>query len=401
MARGLESRARSWARACCTAGNSLDLDILALVQTEQHEWLRPNASSGTPIFQQIAQTVRDRVARGALRPGEALPTVRELARALGVNQNTVIRAYGLLRAEGLIEGRNSQGTRVAESVTSERRRAVREAELRLHVARFIGEMAGHGYALGEIDAAFFGQRERAPEDSAGRGTSVSYLGLGSHDVSLDLLLSYCQRLRPERRVLFGAVGSTAGLGALARGEADFAASHLFDPEADDYNAPFVRRLRPRLRATLITLAQRTTGWAVAPGNPKGIRAARDLARRGVRLVNRQAGAGTRVLLDAMLRRARVPRARLDGYAREEKTHMALARAVADGSADVGICIEASARAYGLDFVPITVERFELVLPRDHALVGVFGEVLAREDFRSAVTALGGYDVAEMGRARHV
>lgn len=151
---------------------------------------------------------------------------------------------------------------------------------------------------------------------------------------------------------------------------------------------------------VVTLAHREQGLMVAPGNPKGIRDLYDLARPDVRFVNRQRGAGTRILLDYYLQRLGISPSMISGYEREELTHLAVAAAVASGRADVGLGIRAAAAAVGLDFIPLALERYDLVIPlafyEDPWFQPVL-ELLQDARFRAAVAALPGYDVQEMGR----
>lgn len=365
-----------------------------------------NPQDPAPIYMQIAQSIRQQIARGALAPGDALPTVRDLARQLTVNQNTVGRAYGLLRDEGLLDGHGSLGTRVATGLRANELQAARDAELRLLAARFISDALGHGFTLPEAEASFVGQRARWQEQQAGspshpRATTDSILGLGSNDLCLELLIAQFQQQHPTRSIAFASVGSLAGLLALASGEVHFAAAHLYDPAADDYNAPFLATLTPARTFALLTLAHRTQGLLLARGNPAGVRGIQDLARPGVRTVNRQRGSGTRVLLDQMLQQAGILPSALAGYDREEKTHAGVAAAVAGGAADAGLGIQAAAHSFGLDFLPLVRERYELALLAGDPAIPLFLATMARPQFRQAAQALGGYDLAECGQVRLV
>ena len=228
------------------------------------------------------------------------------------------------------------------------------------------------------------------------------LAIGSHDVALDLAAQY---LAPRRRRLASAhVGSLGGLVALRRGEAHLAGAHLLDPETGTYNEAYVRRYLPGRRMALVTLTARQQGLIVPRGNPKAIRSLEDLARPDVRFVNRQRGAGTRILLDYHLERLGLTPRQVQGYTQEEYTHLAVAAAVASGRADVGLGIAAAAQALGLDFIPLFTEMYELVVPAEHYASEVLAplwEVLADDAFRAAVAGLPGYDPAPMGRVRWV
>lgn len=225
------------------------------------------------------------------------------------------------------------------------------------------------------------------------------LCLGSHDLALDLVDSHLRRLFPGEGLAVGNVGSLGGLLALQRGEAHCAGIHLLDPETGTYNLPYVRRYLPGRRAVLVRLVRRQQGLMVAKGNPLGLTGLADLVRPGVRFVNRQAGAGTRVFLDYLLAREGIDPRRIAGYEREVYTHLAVAVAVASGTADVGLGVAAAAKAFGLDFIPLGEEEFDLVVPGEiwpeekiqHLLA-----VLHDPDFRAEVGSLDGYSLAGCG-----
>jgi len=223
--------------------------------------------------------------------------------------------------------------------------------------------------------------------------------LGSHDNTLDLLATRLKRQDPRLRLSSGHLGSQGGLMALRQGRAHLAGCHLFDPETNSYNVPFIQRYLPGLPLKLINLAWRQQGLMVAPGNPKNIRTILDLVRPGVRFINRQRGAGTRLLLDYLLKKHNLSPNDVHGYDREEYTHMAVAVNVLAGTADVGLGIWAAAKALGLDFLPLTPERYDLVVPeatfQDHRFQTLLS-VLRSPEFQEAAAALGGYDLKDCG-----
>jgi putative molybdopterin biosynthesis protein len=228
--------------------------------------------------------------------------------------------------------------------------------------------------------------------------------IGSHDLALDVLAGRLRASGGRVELDVTATDSLDGLFALARGTADLAGCHLLDPDTGEYNVPFVRRLLPGEAAILVTLAHRQQGLIVAAGNPKRIASVADLAQPGISVVNRHRGSGTRVLFDEALSGAGIDPATLNGYDHEEATHLAVASVVAAGVADAGLGILAAARAYGLDFVPVARERYELAMRPDTAsrpAVLKLLETLQSADFRAVVTALGGYDTAETGSMRSV
>lgn len=226
------------------------------------------------------------------------------------------------------------------------------------------------------------------------------LCIGSHDLTLDLMAQFLAER--GRRLSSANVGSVGGLVALRRGEAHLAGSHLLDPDSGEYNVSYIHRYLPERPVLLITLVGREQGWIIPSGNPKGIKGWEDAARPDIRLANRQRGAGTRVLLDYELGRRGIIPEQVVGYEREEYTHLAVAAAIASGTADMGLGIVAAARALQLDFIPLAQERYDLVIPVEYEegeLLRPLLDLLHDGDFRKAVSALPGYDVSQMG-VRH-
>jgi putative molybdopterin biosynthesis protein len=222
---------------------------------------------------------------------------------------------------------------------------------------------------------------------------------GSHDLVLDLAASALRERDPRLTLASSNVGSLGGLMAVRDGLCHLAGSHLLDPATGAYTLPYVDRLLPDHDTAVIRLVHRAQGLLVAPGNPLGLAGIEDLVRPGLRYVNRQRGAGTRVLLDHELAQRGIEPAEVHGYEREEHTHLAVAAAVAAGRADCGLGVLAAAHAFELDFVPIAREPYDLVLWRstvEEPLLDPLWELLAAPDFRKAVEGLGGYDTAEMG-----
>ena len=221
--------------------------------------------------------------------------------------------------------------------------------------------------------------------------------IGSHDLTLDLIAQ--DLAERERRLVSANVGSQGGLVALRRGEAHLAGSHLLDPRTGEYNISAIRQYLPSVPVKVVALVGRQQGLIVRKGNPKGIRGLKDLTRPNVQFVNRQRGAGTRVLLDYHLKSMTISAESIAGYFQEEYTHLGVAAAIASGRADCGLGIAAAAQALDLDFVPLFQERYDLVIPKqfadDHLLAPLFG-LLADSAFRKAVSRLTGYDVSVMG-----
>ena len=224
--------------------------------------------------------------------------------------------------------------------------------------------------------------------------------IGSHDLVLDLAASALRERDPRITLASSNVGSLGGLTALRDGLCHIAGSHLLDPATGEYTLPYLERLLPGRDPAVVRLTHREQGLIVAPGNPLGLTGIEDLARPDLRYVNRQRGAGTRVLLDHELAQRGIGPDAVHGYAREEHTHLAVAAAVAAGRADCGLGVLAAAHAFGLDFVPVAKEPYDLVLDRETVedeLLAPLWELLARPEFQAEVEALGGYSCAETGR----
>ena len=227
------------------------------------------------------------------------------------------------------------------------------------------------------------------------------LAAGSDDPSLGILREcYTSRLTPTALFLTP-VGSRAGLAAVRDGVADVALAHLVDPASGEYNLPYLQQFFPA-GAVVVTLFHRELGLIVPPGNPLGIRTVADLGRRGTRLINRQEGSGTRWYLDQELARLGLEATQLDGYQEAVTTHLEVGLTVLRREVDVGIATHATARLLGLDFVPLTQERFEMLIPAQRFFargMQILLDIVGSRLFRTRVAALGGYDTSESGRLR--
>jgi molybdenum cofactor synthesis domain-containing protein len=234
---------------------------------------------------------------------------------------------------------------------------------------------------------------------------AEYLGrtlvvVGSHDVTLDLLSDFMKREASWIHMSSSHVGSLAGLMAISRGNCHLGGTHLLDPETGDYNVSYLKKHLAQTPCRLVTLAYREQGLMVQKGNPKGIKELADLSRPEVTMVNRQAGSGTRVLLDYHLQKLEMDPAEIKGYDSDEYTHMAVAVQVLSGGADVGLGVLAAAKALNLDFIPLMTERYDLCIPIgfwEDPRVRVLLNTLESAEFRQAVEAMGGYDVNPMGQ----
>jgi Periplasmic molybdate-binding protein/domain len=196
-----------------------------------------------------------------------------------------------------------------------------------------------------------------------------------------------------------AAASKLALSWLKEGAVHIAGSHLEDPETGEFNLPYLRKQFPDGDIAVVTFAQWEEGFVVAPGNPKNISKIEHLAGRNVCFVNREAGSGSRALADRLLKKAGLPSSRVRGYDVEAHGHLAAAYTVYSGTADCCIATRSAAQAFGLDFVPLRSERYDLVMRR-HTMelpaVQSFLDVLQRASLRRKLETLAGYDTRQTG-----
>lgn len=222
--------------------------------------------------------------------------------------------------------------------------------------------------------------------------------IGSHDLILDVMADIMPNEYTNMHVTSTHVGSMGGLMALRRGEAHMAPIHLLDEATGEYNVSYIKRMFKEPMA-LIKGVDRVQGIMVKKGNPLGIKGIEDLAGGSVRYVNRQRGAGTRVLFDYKLKQAAIAPDAIKGYDREMATHMAVAAAVASDGADAGMGVLSAAQAMGLDFIPVGVEEYDFAIQQSFLevpAVKAFIEILKSEGFHKRLEELGGYEVRRAG-----
>ena len=202
-------------------------------------------------------------------------------------------------------------------------------------------------------------------------------------------------------ILRSYAGSYNSLHQLYLGKADIATSHLWDEETQSYNFPFITRLLPGMPVVVVRLMGRTMGIYIAKGNPKHITGIDSLQSGKIRMVNREKGSGTRILLDEKLKVYGIDRRNIPGYFQEYNDHLSIAGAVARGEADFGMGAETAARQVdGVDFVPIQTEWYDLVFPQERQGEPTFQilmEYLTGPRFREEVAATGPYDVSQTGK----
>ena len=223
--------------------------------------------------------------------------------------------------------------------------------------------------------------------------------IGSHDPLLDELGDMLHVENNNAFMSSSHVGSMGGIMAIRRGEAHAAGCHLLDTNTGEYNRAFIRKYFPKGDVKLVRCVGRQQGLMVAKGNPLGITGFADITKEGLRYVNRQKGSGTRILTDYLCKQNGVNPDDIYGYDREELTHTSVAAQIVSGSADAGMGIYSAAQLYDLDFIPICIEEYDLIIP-DHAWetpqVRQMMETLKSDAFKEKILALGGYTVENPG-----
>ena len=218
------------------------------------------------------------------------------------------------------------------------------------------------------------------------------------DLILDILSNFL-RLHGVM-ALRAYIGSYDSLVSLYQDRISVATTHLWDSQTDDYNVPHVRYILPGIRCVIVNVTYRTQGLYVAKGNPKNIQAWRDFGREDITMINREKGAGSRVLLDENLKQLGLYGSSIRGYGDENQSHLAVASAVGRGDADVAVGSEKIARQVeNVDFIPMKKERYDLVVKKerfDTPEVQAMLRILRSEKFRNEFRNIGGYDIRDMG-----
>ncbi|MFV9510082.1 molybdopterin biosynthesis protein [Tepidibacillus sp. LV47] len=223
---------------------------------------------------------------------------------------------------------------------------------------------------------------------------------GSHDLTLDLLASAVKRVDAKYSLSSAHVGSLAGILAIRKEESHVAGTHLFDEKTGEYNIPFIKQYIGNQEVVLVNLVYRQQGWIVQKGNPKGIHSIEDLTKKEVRYINRQRGAGTRILFDYLLKQAGITPEQIYGYTREDFSHLSLAAAIKGSNADVGLGIYSAAKVLDLDFIPVAEERYDLLMTKEFyqsELGQLLMQVITSESFKNEVESMGGYSCRDTGK----
>lgn len=225
------------------------------------------------------------------------------------------------------------------------------------------------------------------------------LAAGSDDPSLGILRDLYTSRKPPTSLFMATIGSSGGLEAIRDGVADLALAHLLDPTTGEYNLPFIQKAIPA-GVAVVALFHRELGLLLRPGNPLGLRTLGDLTRAGVRMINRQQGSGTRHYFDQQFSRLAIDPETINGYDNSVATHLEVGLKILREEADAGVATRATARLLGLDFVPLTQERFDILIPKERFFapaIQTLLETVGSREFRARVEAMGGYDTSESGR----
>ncbi|MBE0696991.1 MAG: GntR family transcriptional regulator, partial [Anaerolineaceae bacterium] len=310
------------------------------------------------LYLQIAATIRSDITNGRYKPGDSLPSLRSFTETWNCTLGTVQRAFKQLAFEGLLTTHVGKGSKVLGPIPFQPAESLRKANLILQAETFLLDVLASGYDPVEVKDAFriALDRWRVVSRSQDLANQKTLKFSGSHDLAVASMAAHFGEFAPGYQIHLNFTGSLSGLISLVEGKSDIVGTHLWNDVTESYNTPFIHSLFPGEKLALITLAHRRIGWLVKPGNPKQFQTSHDLTRQDIRFVNRIAGSGTRVYLDSLLKKNAIDSAAIEGYANQKTTHSEIAEAIAEDDADVGLGLEAAAKAYGLDFIFLNLER---------------------------------------------
>ncbi len=356
------------------------------------------------LYQQITDALRQQVLEGQLKPGDQLPPIRQLAKQWNCTLGTVQHAYQELVKQGIVISRQGQGTRVVERPALRDDAMLRKAALVHKAESYLLEAVNTGYTAVEAEQALRLAMDRwRVIEQAPRPLERKILRFaGSHDLAIAWMASHYEQIDPSFSLHLNFSGSLGGLIALAEGKSDLAGCHLWDEETNDYNFAYVRKLLPGKIVALVTLAERNLGLVLPPNNPQKVYGLADLTKSGVVFINRQTGSGTRVWLDYQLKKFGIDIRKIKGFSNERSTHSEIAQEIADGKASAGLGLEAAARGFGLDFIFLTRERYDLVIPKENFDRPSFQRMVAwlqKPAALKTIDEIAGYETSMTGQIR--
>ena len=360
------------------------------------------------LYLQIADSIRRDIIEGKLNSGDRLPSVRDLGKQWGCTQGTVQRAYHELSQQGLIDSRAGKGTRVSGQLTPIQQKSdkvIRRAALVNRAEEFLLEVLSKGYSLDEIQISVDMAMDRwhSFEEQEPHIFKKTIKFIGSHDPLINSLSTRFADFFPGYGLKIKFSGSLAGLKALFDHQSDLAGSHLWNAEDDEYNRPQVKKIFMDEKMVLLTIAHRRLGLILPPGNPLKVTSLEDIVKKRIRFANRQAGSGTSIWFDTNLSKLGISPDEVVGYDHDYLTHSEVGRVIADGSAGVGIGLESVAKAYGLEFEFLTLERYDLVFFHHQINEPPFDLLikwLQNTEGKQFISRFPGYDTKETGKIRY-
>ncbi len=230
--------------------------------------------------------------------------------------------------------------------------------------------------------------------------SGAILASGSNDPVLDMLLTATKKTHPDFYIFSSNTGSVSGLKSLNSGLTDIALSHLFDPETKQYNIPYLAKYLPDINPVVVNLFHRELGFVLKPETAGRFQGFADLADGKIRLVNRQRGSGTRMLLDYHLQKEEIAPVTITGYENEVYTHLEVGLVILSGDADTGIASAAVGKLLGLNFIPVTSENFDMIMSQTtyfQSPIQSFLETLKGDIFKKRIEKIGGYSFQDSGK----
>ncbi|MBW6473344.1 MAG: GntR family transcriptional regulator [Anaerolineaceae bacterium] len=360
------------------------------------------------LYLQIAETIRRDILDGKLNSGDRLPSVRELSRQWGCTQGTVQRAYHELSQQGILDSRAGKGTIVSGNLTPAQRSkdtVIRRATLVNRSEEFLLEALSMGYNLEEIQNSIniAMDRWKLMDNLDQYNIKKTIKFIGSHDPLFNSISNRFTEIFPGFGLKIKFSGSLGGLRALKQHQSDITGCHLWDSESDSYNLVDVKKIFLDEKMVLLTLAHRRLGLILPPDNPQKVSSIADVIQKRIRFANRQSGSGTRVWFDMMLIKNGISPDQVSGYDNEYSTHSDIGRVIAEGSAGAGVGLESVAVAYGLDFVFLTLERYDLVFYHDQMNEEPFNlliEWLQQAEGKRFIKQFPGYETTESGKIQY-
>jgi len=330
-------------------------------------------------------------------------TTEEISKLLKISKLTV---YDLIKKGDLVAYRVGKQMRIDATDLEAYKRRSKQLQSPGQRIPTPDQTSASGNQLGHLDSPGTSLQSATPAGSAPAMSSHVMTGTPRHlvitgqDVSLDILMRHMEKQTRDIRPLRSFMGSLDGLISMYRGESDLVSTHLLDGDTGEYNLPYIRKILTGRSYVVVNLLSRPAGLYVQRGNPQNLQTWTDLSKPELRLANREKGSGARVLLDEQLRLHGIPSTGLIGYEMEETSHMGVAAKVSSGEADVGVGIEKAARLVGqVDFVPLTQERYDLVMLKkqgNEAWTESVLRILQSPEFRQELQSFEGYDVSRTG-----